>query len=657
MSRLLLLPLILLALAGRPQAQTLVPELAAIADSSAVVVTGRVVSMTVQPDAGGIYTYATVEVSEVLKGQLAASAIVVKQLGGTLPSLGLYIADQAAFRLDEEVLLFLAARPRDGTLYTVGLSRGKWNILPDLQTGGRSAVSGSLRVDLDNSLRATVSDSRAQSQAFLVSPPELQSGAASFTFIPTSEGGPARWHQADDGFHIPVDYQNIPAGLPGGGDSQLNAAIGAWNAVGSRLQLDRAATGAPACPSQGFTGNGRIGLYWNDPCGEVSDGDAATFGVGGGYFTPGRQKTVNGVVFNEFLQGIAILNNVGPHLSAAACLQDAVTHVLGHAVGLGHSTDGAAVMYPTLRAGCASASSLASDDINGLRAIYPAAASGGSPPQAPTAITNSVALDTVTLSWTPAASGGPAQSYILEAGSGPGLANITTIVLNNPNTSTIVGAVPAGVYYVRVRARNALGTSGPSPDTVVSVGACSAPTVPTNLAYSTADDLVTITWTPPAGGVTQGYWLYAGYGPGQSNALVTALGPTPAFAGTAGVGDYYVRLAGRNSCAIGPQSAELLVSVRACTALPNPPEALSYTRAGNVVTLRWLNPSSGNLPSRFIISAGNAPGVANLLVQNTGTNSTSFVASAGAGRYFVRVQGQNNCGTSGYSNEIQVDIP
>ncbi len=302
----------------------------------------------------------------------------------------------------------------------------------------------------------------------------------------------------------------------------------------------------------------------------MSDSDATTFGVGGGYFTPGLQKTINGVVFNEFLQGIAILNNVGPHLTAAACLQDAVTHVLGHAVGLGHSTDGAAVMYPTLRAGCASASSLASDDINGLRAIYPSTASGGNPPQAPTALTNSVSLDTVTLSWTPSVGGGPAQSYILEAGSSPGLANITTIVLNSPNTSTVVGAVPAGVYYVRVRARNALGTSGPSPDTVVSVGPCSAPTVPTNLGYSTADNLVTLTWTPPAGGVTQGYWLYAGYGPGQSNALVTSLGPTPGFVGTAGVGDYYVRIAGRNTCAIGPQSAELLVSVRACTALTEP---------------------------------------------------------------------------------------
>ena len=268
-----------------------------------------------------------------------------------------------------------------------------------------------------------------------------------------------------------------------------------------------------------------------------------------------------------------------------------------------------------------------------------------------------MALDTVTLSWTPAATGGPAQSYLVEATQSPSGPIIASLPTSNASTSLVVGGVQTGTYYVRVRARNALGTSVPSPQTVVTVGPCSAPTVPTNLAYSTADDLVTITWTPPATGVTQGYWLYAGYGPGQSNALVTPLGPTPAFAGRAAVGDYYVRIAGRNSCAVGPQSPDLLVSVRPCTAAPNAPGTLSYTRVGNVVTLNWVSPVAGNLPSRYIIAAGNTPGVANLLVQNTGNNGTSFVASAGPGTYYVRVQGQNNCGSGPFSNEITVVIP
>ena len=363
-------------------------------------------------------------------------------------------------------------------------------------------------------------------------------------------------------------------------------------------------------------------------------------------------------MFNQFLQGLAVLNQNFTNRSINACLEDAVTHVLGHAIGLGHSGDSGALMYATLRSGCASGSSgLASDDIDGVRAIYPPVASGGSPPNAPTAITNSVTLDTVTLSWTPASTGGPAQSYILDAGTAPGVTNITSIVLNSPNTSTVVGAVPPGLYYVRVRARNALGTSGPSPDTAVTVGPCEAPGQPANVLFSTADDLVTISWTPPASGVTQGYWLYAGYAPGQSNALVTQLGPTPIFAGSAPFGTYYVRLAAWNSCAVGPTSPDLQVNVLPCTAAPLPPTGLSYTRTGNIVTLTWNNPASGSLPSRFEIHAGSAPGASNLIVFSTTNNATSIQTLAPPGTYYVRVKGVNNCGPSVDSNEIAVVVP
>lgn len=662
--RLFLLLLMTAMVSSRPDGQTLSSPVSDLADSSAVVALGRVASLATGADAGSIYTYASIDVAEVLKGPLAERTVVVKQLGGTLPDLGLYVSDQATFTPGEEVLVFLAVRPRDGTLYTAGLSRGKWQVLPDLKTGGRSAVNGDLRVEIDDSLRVSVAASHASTDAFVSAPPELESlSAPSFAYIPPGEGGPARWHEADDGFHIPVDYQSIPGGLPGGGSNQLDAALGAWNGVGTRLQLDRAQTGPATCPAQTFTGNGRIALYWNDPCGEISDSDTTVFGVGGGFFTPGLQKTINGVTFNAFIQGIAILNNPingapsgGPHLASAACLQDALTHVLGHAVGLGHSQDGGALMRQTLRSGC---TGLASDDVDGLRSIYPAVASGGNPPNAPTALTHSVALDTVSLSWTPATTGGPADSYILEAGSGPGLANIATFVLNSPNTSTVVNAVPSGVYYVRVRARNVLGFSGPSPDTVVTVGPCEAPGAPTNMAYSTADNLVTITWSAPATGVTQGYWFYAGYAEGDSSALVMPLGPTPAFQAEAPFGTYNVRVAARNSCAVGPNSSpDLQVTVAPCTGVPAAPTGLTHTRAGNIVTLTWNAPPAPNLPSRYVIVVGSGPGLGNLLAVRTTSNATSFQATAPPGTYYVRVVSENNCGQSATaSNEIQVIVP
>lgn len=646
--------LVLTALMGAPAAaQIPLDTVAELADASAVVVTGRVTSVGVLSEGGAIYTYASVDVSEVVKGELDTTTIVVKQLGGTLRTLGLYIAGQAQFQVNEEALLFLAVRPRDLTLYTAGLARGKWRLATNLATGGPTALLGPAAISLDAALRAAIRQSRPHPQDFRPIPPEMQIARPAYTFIGEGEGGPARWHTADDGGRVPVDFQT------GGSVPHIDAAIAAWNGVGTTLEVERGGSGNAVCPAGDFTGNGRIALYWNDPCNEIGDGDPATFGIGGGYFTPGFQKTVNGVTFNGFVQGLAILNNVGPHVNTtSACLQDAVTHVLGHAIGLGDSGDSGALMRPTLRSGCTSgASGLAADDSNGLRAIYPAMPSGGVAPHAPVAITASVVLDTVTLSWTPAPTGGPAQSYVLEAGSQPGLADIATFTLNNAGTSTVVGAVPQGLYYVRVRAQNVLGTSLPSPDHAVTVGACEAPGAPTGIVYSTADNLVTIGWTPPATGVVQGYWLFAGYAPGDSSALVTPLGPVPAIATVAPYGNYYVRLAARNSCAVGPVTADVLVSVMPCTAVPAAPTGLAFSRTGNIVNLSWTAPAAGSLPSRYRIVAGSAPGAADLLIHTTGDNLTSFSAFAPAGTYFVRVQGQNNCGVGVDSNELQIVVP
>jgi hypothetical protein len=118
-----------------------------------------------------------------------------------------------------------------------------------------------------------------------------------------------------------------------------------------------------------------------------------------------------------------------------------------------------------------------------------------------------------------------------------------------------------------------------------------------------------------------------------------------------------VRIAARNSCAVGPVSAELTVAVQPCTSAPNPPTGLTHTRIGNIVTLNWSAPASGNLPSRYVILAGSTSGSSDLLAMETTTPAPTFMASAQPGRYFVRVLGRNNCGDSSASNEIQVVVP
>lgn len=106
---------------------------AELVEFSRVVVTGQVVDVGHAADdsVGGLYTYITVGVDQVIKGRNVPPRIVVKQLGGHLDDRVSSVVGQARFRVGERVLLFLERRPRDGTLYTSALWQGKWSLVDD----------------------------------------------------------------------------------------------------------------------------------------------------------------------------------------------------------------------------------------------------------------------------------------------------------------------------------------------------------------------------------------------------------------------------------------------------------------------------------------------------------------------------------------------
>lgn len=662
----------LLTFAPSASGQDLSSTASELGSLATAVVTGRVSAVTSGWSDGTIYEYVTIAVSERLKGPALPASIVIKQLGGRVDGLGLRIEEQASFTPGESVLLFLGVRPRDGTLATVQLGRGKWVVLPDLGTGRLRALpgtggagtraapaAGTPGLDLD-AVRAIVASTPDRAEAFVAAPQETLRAAPAFAYLPTDDGIPARWHQADEGQDVPVDFMP-PQGSTPGGQAQLASALARWNNAGAHLQLSLGSSGA-VCSAFDFRGDRRIRVYFDDPCGDAGIVDLGVFGAGGGYYTPGDRRTINGTEFQAFIQGFVVLKNSGTHLTSAACLEDALTHTIGHTIGLGDSGTSGAIMNASVLNGCGgSASSLAQDDVNGVRAIYPGIASGPDPPQAPVAFTATVALNTVTLDWTPATTGGPAQSYIIEAGNFPGAANIATFVVNAPQTHVVVGGVLPGRYFVRVKASNIIGTSGPSPEAQVDVLDCQLPGAPQNLSSTVNDQLVNLSWAPPAsGGPISNYTLAAGSTPGAANILTLPLGATTTFS-TSGVpyGNYYVRLYAQNACGAGPATSDVLVSVQPCQAPPSQPvltHRQTPVQGGYLVTLEWTLPPGGGAPTRYWVGAGDTSNNYNILVQPTADLTPSFSAVAPTGTYFVRVAAENACGLSVLSDEIKIDI-
>lgn len=86
---------------------------------------------------------------------------------------------------------------------------------------------------------------------------------------------------------------------------------------------------------------------------------------------------------------------------------------------------------------------------------------------------------------------------------------------------------------------------------------------------------------------------------------------------------------------------------------PGAPTDLNFTALGGSVSLRWNPPTTGGAPTNYRVEVGSDRGLTDLGTFNVG-NTTSYVATAPSGVFFVRVVATNAWGASPPSNEVVV---
>lgn len=375
-----------------------------------------------------VFTYVTVRVREVFKGNIVPGDIVLKEPGGDYGQWSSRLFGTPSFTAGEHVLLYLDTWP-DGSLRVHDIFLGKFSITEDPKTG-KSRVERNLNyenvellpanspavqspnasttssMELEPYLKLVRSRVKATAKrsldfenqyysrvSLLSQPPEYTSVAAAGGLQPQFHlfTNPAvRWFEPDSS--QPINFV-VDAEQQGGLNmvADANAATSAWaNATGTSIKFTNAGS-ITGCAQT----DGELLIDSNDCGGFFSPEPGCSLVVGmGGWQRADRSQTVtvNGVTFIRLLQSYADINPYGTCALSDCETAEVLTHEVGHAIGFLHSWDpnpayGGGTPSPTSDESAATmfyiahfdgrCGSIKSDDLLAVQFEYPGSGSGG----------------------------------------------------------------------------------------------------------------------------------------------------------------------------------------------------------------------------------------------------------------------------------------
>ena len=161
--KLKILLLVLLLLSGfhfSSFAQFSSSEIKNLTNGADIILTGKVTEQASSwnKDKTRIYTKATIQVEEYLKGNNTQSIVTVKYLGGEVGEIGEMYSHMPRFKDNEEVLVFLEKSGNNTDYKVLYGEEGKISVINDPQTGEKVTTSNVRVSSLKVQIKSYIND-------------------------------------------------------------------------------------------------------------------------------------------------------------------------------------------------------------------------------------------------------------------------------------------------------------------------------------------------------------------------------------------------------------------------------------------------------------------------------------------------------------------
>ncbi|MGB9329429.1 MAG: fibronectin type III domain-containing protein [Steroidobacteraceae bacterium] len=289
-------------------------------------------------------------------------------------------------------------------------------------------------------------------------------------------------------------------------------------------------------------------------------------------------------------------------------------------------------------------------------------ASGTAPvnPTAPSALAATAASATaINLTWVAATeTGGSIAQYLIERCQGSGCSSFVQVGTATSTSYADSGLTGSTSYSYRVRAKDALGQTGPYSNTATAVTAAPTPGAPTNLAATASgSSLINLSWgkASEAGGTVSQYLIERCQGSGCSSfvQISTTSGLTYADSGVTGSTTYSYRVRAKDTLGdTGPYSNVATASTAAST-ITAPTNLTATSASSSQINLTWgAATETGGTISQYRIERCQGSGCSTFAqVATSTTTSYNDAALTAATTYSYRVRASDAGGNTGpYSN-------